>query len=364
MYHSLETIVQLWYLRINPHYQPRAPPSSSTVHRDLTLPHTSVIMKSVAITALLSLQQCNAFLSHNSRYIATRFNERTSSHATVHMSLKELVTPQNGEPINHPEDNAKTTPQLLHALWGLISDASENMQRGDSFTVLFPHMESLQNSEYVTKLLGHLDACKDVCDNFGVNTVISPYMQAGTTSKVTGFTVKSYRNPNMAGTFNDDASSMKFAPDPFWDEDEVWDFSEVDSDEVLTEEEKKLKSLPEIQDKIPSDDGVVVDISKKWVDRMMADLALCPFTRSGEKSGIPLGPVRYAVDRVNSMEGAYAAYWQEVCLIEGVSEADVSTTLQILPEFCMNSVESEFFFNWACIFTHMNMMYIALVNCC
>lgn len=316
--------------------------------------NTHQLMKSVAITALFSLQPycSNAFQSpQNSPYTATRFvSERKLSHTTVHMSLEELVTPQNGEPINHPQDNAKTTPQLLHALWGLIADASENMQRGDSFTVMFPHMDSLQNGEYVTKLLGHLDTCKDVCDNFGVNTVISPYMQAGATSKVIGFTVKSYRNPNMAGTFNDDASSMKFAPDPFWDEDEVWDFSELDSDEVLTEEEKKLKSLPEIEDRIPSDDSLVVDISKKWVDRMMADLALCPFTRSGEKSGIPLGPVRYAVDRVSSMEGAYAAYWQEVCLIEGVNEADVSTTLQILPEFCMNSVESEFFFDWDCIF--------------
>jgi hypothetical protein len=45
------------------------------------------------------------------------------------------------------------------------------------------------------------------------------------------------------------------------------------------------------------------------------------------------------------MEEAYAAYWAEVCLMEGAEEKDISTTLHILPEFCMNSVEM--FEQWA-----------------
>ena len=32
----------------------------------------------------------------------------------------------------HPRDVARTTPQLMHALWGLIADASKNMKRGVS----------------------------------------------------------------------------------------------------------------------------------------------------------------------------------------------------------------------------------------
>jgi hypothetical protein len=326
------------------------PHINSVVNVSRWSPGTQATMKSTAVHFFLCILTTgsHAFLSSpQSRAVIFRENvsfrgqiQQTRSYpiCTALSSLNDLTTHQSTE---HPSDNAKTTPQLLHALWGLISDASKNMQRGDSFTVLFPHMEQLSNGNYVTKLLAHLDACKDVCDNFGVNTIIAPHLQPGTTSKVIGFTVKSYRNPNAAGTFNDDAANMKFAPDPFWDEDEVWDFSGLDVDE-LTDQEKKLKSLPEIEDRIPTDDDVIIETSKRWVDRMMADLALCPFTRSAEKSGIPLGPVRYAVDRVMGMEDAYAAYWQEVCLIEGVEEGDVSTTLQILPEFCMNSVESEF----------------------
>jgi hypothetical protein len=119
----------------------------------------------------------------------------------------------------------------------------------------------------------------------------------------------------------------------------------LDDNEELTDEEKRMKSLPAITDLIPQDDAIIVETSKRWVAKMMADLALCPFTQSAEKSGIPLGPVRYHVDRVTGMEDAYAAYWQEVCRIEAAEEKDISTTLHVLPEFCMNSVEM--FEQWA-----------------
>ncbi len=131
---------------------------------------------------------------------------------------------------------------------------------------------------------------------------------------------------------------MQFAPDPFWDDDEEWDFSGLD-DDVGTD------TLPQIEVLIPKDNNEIIDLSKKWVDRMMADLALCPFTQNAERSGIPLGPVRYHVDRVTSMEDAYMAYWGEVCRIEAVDQNEISTTLHILPEFCMNSVE--LFEQWA-----------------
>ena len=205
--------------------------------------------------------------------------------------------------------------------------------------------------------MAHLDACKDVCDNFGVNTILVPLWGPGDPSGknnkiVNGFEVKSYRNPNNLsgfGTFSQgkDGSDMKFAPDPFWDDDEEWDFSGIDEEE---EEDGKSNSkaadlLPQIETLVPQDDDTIIDLSKKWVDRMMADLALCPFTQSAARSGIPLGPVHYHVDRVSSMEDAYRAYWSEVCRIEQVDQNEISTTLHILPEFCMNSVE--LFEQWA-----------------
>jgi hypothetical protein len=136
---------------------------------------------------------------------------------------------------------------------------------------------------------------------------------------------------------------MSFAPDPFWVDDEEWDFSGLDDD--YDDMNAAGLKLPETQTPIPNSDDVIIDVSKKWVDKMMADLALCPFTQSADKSGIPLGPVRYHVDRVTTMEDAYMVYWSEVCRIEQVTQEEISTTLHILPEFCMNSVEQ--FEQWA-----------------
>mmetsp|Transcript_7833 Transcript_7833/g.19415 ORF Transcript_7833/g.19415 Transcript_7833/m.19415 type:complete len:662 (-) Transcript_7833:205-2190(-) len=248
--------------------------------------------------------------------------------------------PQSQQPQGNVDD-AETLPMLMTSLWRSISFACENMQKGQSATIMFPKMSSkLSEPTFVAKLMAHLDACKDVCDNFGVNTVLVPCVEP-TSNRVQGFTVKSYRNPyNTAGTYSGDASQMRFAPDPFWDDEEEWDFGGEDDD--VDEQED---GLPQIVNAVPQEDDVVVDLSKKWVDRMMADLALCPFTKSATRSGIPLGPVHYQVDRVTTMEDAYAAYWSEVRRIERVEQHDISTTLQVLPEFCANSVE--LFEQWA-----------------
>ena len=230
------------------------------------------------------------------------------------------------------------------------------LYKKESATILFPNMApQLSDPTFVAKLMAHLDACKDVCDNFGVNTILVPLWGPGDPSGknnkiVNGFEVKSYRNPNNLsgfGTFSQglqDGSDMKFAPDPFWDDDEEWDFSGIDEEEDGTSN-SKAGDLPQIETLVPQDDDTIIDLSKKWVDRMMADLALCPFTQSAGRSGIPLGPVHYHVDRVSSMEDAYRAYWSEVCRIEQVDQNEISTTLHILPEFCMNSVE--LFEQWA-----------------
>jgi hypothetical protein len=210
--------------------------------------------------------------------------------------------------------------------------------------------------------MAHFDACKDVCDNFGVNTVLVPYVADSNNNNMVlrGFTIKSYRNPHgTAGTFmqgGEDGSDMVFAPDPFWDDDEEWDFSGMDDDDdddddnqdgnnVIASNRGKQMEAEAATPLIPKDDDVIIQLSKQWVDKMMADLALCPFTQSATKSGIPLGPVRYHIDRVSTFEEAYMAYWAEVCKIECVDESEISTTLHILPQFCMNTVE--LFEQWA-----------------
>ncbi|KAL3816213.1 hypothetical protein ACHAXA_001269 [Cyclostephanos tholiformis] len=307
-----------------------------------------------------------------------------ASRRSVETNDAAMMNPPPPPPKLSIDESVTSLPNMMSSLWRLVSLASRTMIRGESATVIYPNMSrKLSDKFYLTKLLAHLDACKDVCDNFGIDTILIPYVDNNDGRR--GFTVKSYRNPNgnAVGTFhqhNDVAaaigggSDMIFAPDPFWDDDEVWDFGGADDDDdyydvdgggsttrtstagaasaaAAASSSSAIVTLPHLP--LPDDDASIISITESWVSRMMADLALCPFTQSSSRSGIPPGPVRYAVDRLAaSPEDAYASYWHEVSRIQDSSESDISTTLHVLPNFCcaiggIGSSGVESFEQWA-----------------
>lgn len=255
-------------------------------------------------------------------------------------------------------DDAETLPELMSSLWQLVSLASKTMQRGESAMVIYPNMAAkLSDQGYLSKLLAHLDVCKDVCDSFGIDTILVPYVENDSSNNTMyGFMVKSYRNPlGMVGTMGQE-EGMKFAPDPFWDEDEEWDFAQMEDDtEEAGMDMMRMTNIDAPSNMIatpshlllPKDDDQIVSITETWVARMMADLALCPFTQSAARSGIPPGPVRYAVDRsATTPEEAYASYWSEIARIMSTTEIHISTTLHILPNYCTPG-RVEMFEQWA-----------------
>jgi hypothetical protein len=202
---------------------------------------------------------------------------------------------------------------------------------------------------YLNLLFAHLDACKDVCDHFGITTSLVPYKPKGST-KVTGFTVNSFRNPqsNLQNTYSsaptattergkatEGKEEFEFSYDPFWDDgtDFAALYDGIDDEHIVPDK------YPAIENKIPDSDDVVIDISKKWVAAMMSDMGVCPFTQGADKAGLPVGEVFYAVDRSSGFEDMYARYWKEVVRVEQNNEKDVSTTLLITPEFCMDNLE-------------------------
>ncbi|KAL3765303.1 hypothetical protein ACHAW5_006088 [Stephanodiscus triporus] len=284
--------------------------------------------------------------------------------------------PPREPPPRTTTDDAGTLPEMMSSLWRLVSLASATMRRGESATVIYPRMShKLADRTFLSKLIAHLDACKDVCDNFGVDTVLVPYCAEGGDDDDDdgdddsggdgdgngngndlrrrrrrhhhrGFTVKSYRNPaGTAGTYQQGGAGMIFAPDPFWDDDEVWDFGGIDDDDddddaraTKTSTSTSTSTTSVVTPShlvLPDDDSAIVSVTENWVSRMMADLALCPFTQSSTRSGIPPGPVRYAVDRYAlTPEDAYASYWSEVSRVHTSGEDEISTTLHVLPKFC------------------------------
>ena len=205
-------------------------------------------------------------------------------------------------------------------------------------------MEDKFTPSFLESVMSHLDVCKDVCDDFGVNTIISPVQENKMgKSTVTGFTVKSYKVPNKVGTFASDGN-FNFAPDPFFDNDD-WDALEdqiratAQQEEDDDDEDLDIDSLPAIVDKIPDNDEILLDVTKKWVNKVMSDMGICPFTKGADRAGLPMGDVFYTVDRSTAIEDMYARYWKEVVRVQDNSETDLSTTLLIAPEFLIDNVE-------------------------
>jgi len=235
-----------------------------------------------------------------------------------------------------PTDNAKTTPTFLAGLWRLIAKGN-HLVRGESETMLFPEMGEKMTPRFLNLVTAHLDSCKDVCDFFGISTTLQPFVKDG---RVQGFTVKSFRNPDK------DPNEMEFAYDPFWDDADDWDYEGIDAEYEKEEAEENgsgaktpAVKYPEIVNKIPDDDEEVEQLSKDWVAKICSDMGICPFTSGAMKAGLPMGPVYYTTDRSSSFEDMYARYWEEVVRVENQSEKDLSTTLLVTPEFCMENVE-------------------------
>lgn len=134
----------------------------------------------------------------------------------------------------------------------------------------------------------HLDVCKDVCDSFGVDVTLLPYTESNMgRSTITGFTVKSYRNPSKIGTLPQDGD-YKFSPDPFWDDDEDWSAlqqSLVEAEEMddLGVEDNMSSSsnwsdLPDLVGPVvPEEDDTIFDVTKKWVWLLFFQINYKPF---------------------------------------------------------------------------------------
>jgi len=292
-----------------------------------------------------TIHAASSFILPSPRKLITKpFQTTTKSRQYSNIVLASSIETQinKDEEIWHPRDPASTTPQLLHALWFLIVQGC-SMTKGQSSTIIFPNVEDKLNSPFLERLMGHLDVCKDVCDDFGVNTILSLHQREEMgKSIVDGFTIKSFRNPNTVGTYADDGD-FGFAPDPFWDNDDDLD-SRIAAQARLDEEDdvedsSDLDELPEIVDRIPEDDDMLVDITKKWVKKVMSDMGVCPFTVGSEQAGLPLGDVFYTTDRSTKVEDMYRCYWNEVVRVEQSTEKDLSTTLLIAPSFYIDNVE-------------------------
>lgn len=131
-----------------------------------------------------------------------------------------------------------------------------------------------------------------------------------------------------------DALSLNMVNFPMAVEDEeAEEWGQFDqSDEYLGSMEDTPKPFP-----VEPDDEIVLRDTKEWVNKVMADFGVCPFTTSASKAGIPSGGVRYTVSRAHTTEEAFLAFWEDTLAMLEAPEKEISTVLLIFPElelFC------------------------------
>lgn len=239
------------------------------------------------------------------------------------------------------EDDASTTAELLASLWDLIVEGEE-MERGEQKTVYFPACaEKLGNPTFVSRLMNHLNSCKDVCDEFGISILLIPQINQNQVTEA--FTVKSFGEPlSMKNDEElDETGGYLFNNDEFWNDEMDFDIDPKLFEDDEDEEEEQQGIFKEKE--LPSDEGVtdadMVQYTKKWVDTMMSNMGICPFTNGPDMAGLPLGKVYYTVDNCETVEQVYASYWKELVRLEQSNEKELSTTLLLLPKFALHNIE-------------------------
>ena len=190
------------------------------------------ILPAASLLLLFENRTNSLIVSHHYEFPYIFYCHLSPKLARTHIKLKTLQRFETADDDEKLREAGQSRPVIVITVT-VINDAPSLLARGDC---LRP---------------GHLDACKDVCDSFGVNNVLMPCVDPSSNNKVIqGFTIKSYRNANnVAGRYSSDASEMKFA-------DEEWDFSGIDEDEDGT------ASAEMIQIAAPKEDSVVINLSK------------------------------------------------------------------------------------------------------
>ena len=126
-----------------------------------------------------------------------------------------------------------------------------------------------------------------------------------------------------------------------WDE---WADEDEDDDFLSPEMRERLKALdaetaPPV-DKCPIQhdlgDDEALRCSKDWVNAIVSDAGICPFSLSADRAGLPLGDVRYDTTRAEDTETCFQWFWKEVQWLEDHPRHATSLLLMTNPYWASN----------------------------
>ncbi|CAB1119769.1 unnamed protein product [Ectocarpus sp. CCAP 1310/34] len=229
---------------------------------------------------------------------------------------------------------------LLADVWETLADPSA-VEAERPRVLMFPDCPAVAEARGLQNLYEHLEVCQDACEQFGTMVSIVPHPRGGKNGAPAPSLVVQVV-PGAGG--GDD-----FGYDPDWDDDWDIDRSLLDDDEAEGEgaaggdwdEDGVVRVDAAALGVVPSSDEEVQELTKSWVQAVITDMGVCPFSVDASRAGLPVGQIRYPVTRETTAESIYREYWREVeLLVSETNERSLSTTLLITPDFSLNNAEA------------------------
>eukprot|EP00188_Purpureofilum_apyrenoidigerum_P003844 Plantae.Rhodophyta-Purpureofilum_apyrenoidigerum.ctg4140.p1 GENE.Plantae.Rhodophyta-Purpureofilum_apyrenoidigerum.ctg4140~~Plantae.Rhodophyta-Purpureofilum_apyrenoidigerum.ctg4140.p1 ORF type:complete len:417 (-),score=57.77 Plantae.Rhodophyta-Purpureofilum_apyrenoidigerum.ctg4140:116-1366(-) len=217
------------------------------------------------------------------------------------------------------ESNAERLIGFLADFWQVVCDMIDGKHAKSPRVILTaPQCKSMREGWVIQRLVEYLNSCKDICNDFGETVAFKATREEG--NPVASFILTKQAEYNMFGDGDEDD----------WDD---WDDIDMSIlNKYKDEGGNKDKAIPEL---VPKDDEVILKKTLDWVQAIVVDMGICPFTSSSAaKAGLPIGDVRYEICRNASVEKLYQKYWDELWLLVRTDQSSLSTTLLITPEFC------------------------------
>ena len=228
--------------------------------------------------------------------------------------------------------DADSVPKALADLWRVIASPPEG-----GAVLRLPGCEALRSPSVRGALFEHLECCKDSCDSFGSRVVAAP--EAGGGIRVRRLAQGAASDPYAFADDDDDDDDDFLSPEMramlagLGDDD---DDGGGGGGGGFLEDGPRSGAHDEFE---ALDDAGVERCCKDWVNAIVSDAGICPFSLSSERAGLPLGDVRYDVTRAADAETVYAWYWKEVAWLE--DHPKYATSLLLLADdFWLKNLEA------------------------
>ena len=84
-------------------------------------------------------------------------------------------------------------------------------------------------------------------------------------------------------------------------------------------------------------DECVLGQTRAWVQGIIVNMKVCPFSSTADKAGMPIGGVSYPISHARTGEEVYEAFWSQVLQVAETDEKMLSTVLLLTPRFALHS---------------------------